>query len=111
VVLEGAVSIAVGALALVWPLIPRQLVWLIALWGVLTGILEILAAVRIPRGRAGYWLLATGGVSSLFLALLILALPHGDRALVVRLLGAYALVFGVVFALAAIGLRRAVATL
>ncbi len=33
VLLEGAVSLVVGVLALAWPLVPRQLVGAIAVWG------------------------------------------------------------------------------
>jgi uncharacterized membrane protein HdeD (DUF308 family) len=49
VLLEGAVSLVVGVLALVWPVVPRQLVAAIAIWGLLTGVLEIVAAALLPR--------------------------------------------------------------
>ncbi len=107
VLLEGAVSVAVGGLALVWPLVPRELVLAIATWGLLTGILEITAAVRLPRRGAGYWLLATGGVFSLFLAVIILVLPHADQPAVVSTLGLYALAFGALLVAAAFSLRKA----
>ena len=106
VLLEGAVSLVVGVLALVWPLVPRQLVSAIATWGLLTGVLEIVAGVSLPRQGAGYWLLATGGVFSLFLALLILVLPYASQPYVVGALGLYALAFGVVLVAAAGSLRR-----
>jgi len=105
--LEGAVSLVVGVLALVWPLVPRQLVGAIAIWGLLTGVLEILGAARLPRGVAGYWLLATGGVFSLFLAALILLLPHASQPYIVCALGVYALVFGAALLATAASLRKA----
>jgi len=107
VLLEGAVSLVVGVLALVWPLVPRQLIGAIAIWGLLTGALEILAAARLPRGVAGYWLLATGGVFSLFLAALILMLPHASQPYIVCALGVYALVFGTALVATAASLRKA----
>ena len=76
VLFEGAVSLGVGSLALGWPLVPRDAVRAIAVWGLLTGVLELVAAARLARRRAGYWLLLTGGVFSLFLAGLILMLPR-----------------------------------
>jgi uncharacterized membrane protein HdeD (DUF308 family) len=106
VLFEGAVSVAVGGLALVWPLVPRELVLAVATWGLLTGILEITAAVRLPRRGAGYWLLATGGVFSLFLAVIILVLPHAGEPPVVSTLGVYALAFGVLLVAAAFALRK-----
>jgi uncharacterized membrane protein HdeD (DUF308 family) len=104
--LEGAVSLVVGVLALVWPLVPRQLVGAVAIWGLLTGVLEIVAAVLLPRQGAGSWLLATGGVFSLFLALLILMLPQASQPYVVCALGIYALAFGTLLVAAAVSLRK-----
>lgn len=106
VLLEGAVSLVVGVLALAWPLVPRQLVAAIAIWGLLTGVLEIVAAALLPREGAGYWLLATGGVFSLFLALLILMLPHASQPYVVCALGIYALAFGTLLVAASVSLRK-----
>jgi uncharacterized membrane protein HdeD (DUF308 family) len=103
---EGAVSLVVGVLALGWPLVPRQLVGAIAIWGLLTGVLEIVAAVLLPRQGAGYWLLATGGVFSLFLALFILMLPQASEPHVVSALGIYALAFGALLVGAAVSLRK-----
>lgn len=107
VLFEGVASLAVGGLALAWPLAPRELVAAIATWGVLTGALEILAALRLPRERAGAWLLATGGVSSLFLALAIFVIPHAARPAIVAALGVYSVVFGGLIGGAALSLRTA----
>ena len=106
VALEGAVSVALGGVALLMPWVPRDLVYLIAVWGVLTGALELLTAAGLPRNTVGYWLLATGGVSSLFLAVLVLLVPHADTDVVVRVIAAYAEVFGVVVLLASVHFTR-----
>jgi uncharacterized membrane protein HdeD (DUF308 family) len=101
VVLEGAVSIGLGLVALMFPFVPRQFVYALAAWGVITGVLELIAAIRLPREGAGHWLLGTAGVSSLFLALMILLLGHADTDFVVRVIATYAQVFGVVLLFAA----------
>ena len=72
----------------------------LAQWGIATGVLEVLAAAHVPRS-AGHWLLLTGGISSLFLAFVLLILPHADVDSVVHLLVAYAEVFGFAVLLAA----------
>ena len=95
VLFEGAVSVAVGTIALTWPLVPRELVFAIATWGLLTGAMEVIVAFRIPPSGAGRWLLATGGVCSLFLAGLMLVLPHTMTPSLVSVVGAYAVVFGI----------------
>lgn len=107
VLFEGAVSLIVGVIALERPLVPRQLIVAIAVWGLLTGVLEIIGAARLPRQGGGYWLLATGGVSSLFLAVLMLILPHALQPYVVGALGIYALVFGTLLGATAFSFRRA----
>jgi uncharacterized membrane protein HdeD (DUF308 family) len=106
VVLEGVVSVALGLLTLVRPFVPRQFIYVLAGWGIATGVLELLAAIHLPREGAGYWLLGTAGFSSLFLAMLLLLLPHADSDFVVRLIAAYAQVFGTVLLLAAIFFAR-----
>jgi uncharacterized membrane protein HdeD (DUF308 family) len=108
IVLEGAVSVALGILAVVWPFLSTRVIVTIAAWGLLTGILELLTAARLPRQMAAYWLVGTGGASSVFLALLVAALPRAGANVVATLLGAYALVFGISFLLASLAFRAAV---
>jgi uncharacterized membrane protein HdeD (DUF308 family) len=107
VALEGLVGAVVGVVALGWPLsVPGEIVFVIVAWSVVTGLLEIVAATRMPRTSARHWLFATGGLTSLSLAILLLVLPHADIELVARLLGGYALVFGSLMILATVRLPR-----
>jgi uncharacterized membrane protein HdeD (DUF308 family) len=104
--LEGLASITLGGLALLWPMVPRELVYLLAGWGVATGVMELSAANSVPRSRPAAWLLGTAGASSLFLALLVLLLPYGADDLVSRVIAAYAQVFGVALLVAALDFPR-----
>jgi uncharacterized membrane protein HdeD (DUF308 family) len=106
VALEGAVGVGLGVLAIAWPFVSYRMIWMIAFWGIVTGILEVLRASRLPRELESHWLLGMGGVASLFLAVLILILPHAVASEVSWALGVYALVFGVLVSLAALRLRR-----
>jgi len=106
VAIEGAVSVGLGILAVAWPFVPYRMIWVIAFWGIVTGILEVLLGLGLPRDLESHWLLAMGGVASLFLAVLVLILPHAVAADVGRVLGVYALVFGALTSLAALRLRR-----
>jgi len=105
VALEGAVGVGLGVLALGWPFVSRELVYFIAGWGIVTGVLEMLAALSLPADGAA-WLLVIGALTSLFLAVLVVLLPRAEGG-VVALIGAYALVFGVLLSLAALGFRTA----
>src|SRR5215468_8389234 len=106
VIAEGLVSVALGMIALTWPMVPRDVVHLVAGWGVMTGILEITAAASMTRERVASWLLGTAGVTSLFLALLIQMLTAADVARAVYVIAGYAIVFGMVVILAAQSFRR-----
>ncbi|HEU4367503.1 MAG TPA: DUF308 domain-containing protein [Methylomirabilota bacterium] len=106
VVLEGVVSVVLGALALGWPLRAGQFVYVLAGWGLATGVLELLAAIDLPREGAAHWLLATAGLSSLFLAGLILLVRRADADFIVRVIAVYAQVFGIALLAAAICFPR-----
>jgi uncharacterized membrane protein HdeD (DUF308 family) len=105
VALEGLVSVGIGAVALLWPFVPRTFVHIVAVWGIVTGALELLTALAVPRERAAHWLMGTSGVCSIFLAVLVLLIPLADEASVVSLIAAYAIVFGVVTMSAAVRFR------
>jgi uncharacterized membrane protein HdeD (DUF308 family) len=106
VALEGAVGVALGVLVIVWPFVSHRMTHTIAFWGIVTGVLEVVVAWRLPRELAAHWFMAMGGIASLFLAVLVLILPHAVTSDVAWALGAYALVFGVLASLAALRLRR-----
>jgi uncharacterized membrane protein HdeD (DUF308 family) len=107
IALEGIVSVLLGGLAFTWPFFPQPVIAVLVAWGVLTGILEIVAAARLPRERAAHWLVGTGGASSIFLALVVLALPRAGSNRVALSLAVYAIIFGIVILLAAVRFRPA----
>jgi uncharacterized membrane protein HdeD (DUF308 family) len=105
IALEGIVSVVLGVLAFTWPFFPHRVLVVLVAWGLLTGIFELVAAVRLPRSLAAHWLVGTGGASSVFLALVVLALPRADSDRVAQGLAVYAIVFGIVILLAAFRFR------
>jgi uncharacterized membrane protein HdeD (DUF308 family) len=105
--LEGVVSVGLGVLAFVWPFVPYRAIVVLVAWGVLTGVFEIATAIRLPREAAAHWLVAAGGLSSIFLALLVLGLSRASSDRVALILAGYAIVFGIVILLAARRLRSA----
>jgi uncharacterized membrane protein HdeD (DUF308 family) len=103
-VLEGLVGVAAGVIAVVWPgLTAVALVYLIAAWAVVTGVFEIVAAVRLRRAITNEWLLGLGGALSVLVGLALLVFPGAGALALVWLIGAYALAFGVL--LIALGFR------
>ena len=103
--LEGSVSVMLGVLAWVSPGVSQTVLYLIATWGIITGILEIIAAVRLVQPSTTQWLLALSGVSSVLIGMLLLGLPAAGAASAVKLLGIYAFVFGGMILIASFRLR------
>src|SRR5947209_8836366 len=95
--LEGISGIAAGIIAFAWAGITALvLVYLIAAWAIVTGIFEIAAAVRLRQMIEGEWLLGLSGVLSVLLGVLIMARPGLGLLAWVWVIGAYALLFGIV---------------
>ncbi len=94
--LEGIVGVLAGIMAFIWPgLTALVAVYLIASWALLTGVLEIVAAIRLRKQIEGEWMLVFSGVLSILLSILLIALPGAGATALVWVLGAYAILFGV----------------
>jgi uncharacterized membrane protein HdeD (DUF308 family) len=106
-IFEGVVSIVAGMLAFMWPgLTTLTLLFLIAAWAILNGVLEIVAAIRLRKEIRGEWLLVLAGILSLAFGLLILAWPGAGALAVVFWIGSFAIVFGAMLIGLAFRMRR-----
>lgn len=93
--LEGLAGVIVAACTFAWPLITAQvLLVLVALWALITGVLEIAAAIRLRREIAGERVLALVGGLSVLIGLFILVNPAAGALAVVWAIGIYAILFG-----------------
>jgi uncharacterized membrane protein HdeD (DUF308 family) len=92
---DGLVSIVAGVVALVWPTITTVvLLAVIAAWAIVSGLLEVVTAIRLRKQAEHEWMLGLeGAVSIAFGVLLILAPSTGALVLAVWI-GAFALVLG-----------------
>ena len=102
--LEGAVGLLAGAITLARPTITTTiLVYVIAAWAILTGILEIGAAIRLRQTIQGEWLMAFFGLMSVMFGIAIAVAPALGALAIALWIGAYAFASGVV--LMALGFR------
>jgi uncharacterized membrane protein HdeD (DUF308 family) len=106
-VIEGIVGIAIGVLTLIWPGITAMvLLYLIGFWAIFTGVLEIVAGIRLRAAITNEVLLILMGVLSLLFGLLIIVFPSAGALAVAFWIGAYALIFGIMLIALAFRLRR-----
>jgi uncharacterized membrane protein HdeD (DUF308 family) len=102
--LEGVAGIVAALVTIVWPAITAlSLLYVIAAWAFVTGVLEIAAAIRLRRHISGEWMLALGGLLSVIFGALIVIFPLAGALAITFWVGAYCLIFGVV--LMALGFR------
>ena len=101
---EGLVSVALGVLALALPGMTIFLaVLLIGIRALVLGTLELAAAFSGKGVLEPRWIIGLTGAISILFGILLLARPAAGALALVWMVGAYALVFGVV--LFALGLR------
>lgn len=104
-IIEGVVDIAAGVIAVVLPGITLvALIWLIAIWALVSGALMLWAAFTLNADH-GRWWLALGGIASLIFGVLLVLQPLIGAIVLTLWVGAYALVFGIVLLVLAFQLR------
>src|SRR5262245_8051720 len=107
--LSGIVSVMAGIVTVIMPgLTAVALLALIAVWLIIRGIFDVMAAIRLRHVIEGEWLLALSGVLSIAFGILLIARPGAGALALIYWIGAFAFASGIV--LVALGLRLRSAT-
>lgn len=105
--IEGVVGVLAGIVAFALPQAAAiAFLYLVAAWAIVTGILEILAAVRLREEIEGEWGLIIGGALSVIFGILLAVLPAVGILSLMWLIGAYAVMFGVLLVSLALRVRE-----
>ena len=105
--IEGIVCIVAAVAAFMMPGVGAlAIVWLIAAWAVLTGALEIAAAVRLRKVIEGEWMLMLAGVLAIALGFFIVSRPGAGILLIATWLGVWAIFSGIVTLMLAFRVRK-----
>jgi uncharacterized membrane protein HdeD (DUF308 family) len=106
-VLEGLVGIAAGVLTFIWPgAATLALLIIIGAWAIVTGIFEIVAAIRLREEIEGEWLLLVSGLLSVLFGIALAIWPAAGLVAVTWLIGAYSIVFGILLIVLGFRLRN-----
>ena len=93
---EGGFDMLVGGLIVIHPLVTAEIfVFVLALWVVVIGIIQIISAVNLKEIMQNWWILLFSGVLSLFLGLLILTHPLRGTLTLVSSMGLFIIIFGI----------------
>lgn len=104
--IEGLVGVIVGILTFFSPIgTAFALLLFIAVWAIITGIVEVISAFTVRTSPAQEWALGIGGVLSILLGILLFAHPGVGILTIVSLIGFYAIMFGILLLVRAFQLR------
>lgn len=104
--LEGLTGIVIGVLVFVWPAISTLvLLYLIATWGLVSGVMEILAAIRLRKVIQGEWVLMLDGFLSILLGAFLIVYPNPGILVLIWMIGIYAILFGLLLFILSLQLR------
>ncbi len=94
---EGIVGLVIAVIVFFEPRAAALGLYItIAIWALLTGVLEIVASIELRKIMPNDWLLLLGGIASIVFGILMIVYPLAGALTVIWLIGAYAIVFGVI---------------
>ena len=106
VLAEGILSILAGVFAFAYPgETAIILLYIVAAWAIITGIMEIAAVFVIRGSMAQEWSLAIAGILSVLFGIVLFIRPGLGLLSILWLVGIYAIIFGVLFIVRAFQFR------
>lgn len=103
----GVAGIIAAIGTVIWPDITAlALLYLVAAWAIVSGVLHIATAVRLRKEIEGELLMALSGVASIAFGVLLIVFPGAGLLSLVWLVAAWSIVFGVILVAFAWRLRN-----
>jgi uncharacterized membrane protein HdeD (DUF308 family) len=104
--LVGVMGIAAGVLTFVLPVFTAlTLLYLIGAWALVRGIFEIVGAIRLRKEIDNEWMLILSGLVSVLFGAYMLIAPGAGALALIWVIGAYAIIVGVLLVALAFRLR------
>ena len=92
---NGLISIAAGIVVFTWPAITLLiLVYLVAIWAIITGFFEFIASIAASWANPGKVFIGFVGVLSVILGIVMFAYPGLTINAAIWLIGVYAIIIG-----------------
>jgi uncharacterized membrane protein HdeD (DUF308 family) len=104
--LLGVLGIAIGVITFVWPQITTlALLVIIAVWALVAGVLQIVAAIRLRKVIDNEWFLGLSGAVCVILGVLLIVQPATGAVGLVVAIATFAIVWGLALILFGLRLR------
>lgn len=104
--LEGLAGIAAAVVTIVWPLITQLALFTVtAAWFLVSGMFEVVAAIRLRRVLPAWGLLVLSGILSVVFGVLLVLIPVAGMVVIAWWAGAYSIAFGILLIVLAFRLR------
>ena len=104
--LVGILGLVAGGVAIAMPgQTVIALVTLIGIWAIFSGIFHIIAAIGLRKQITGEWIMILSGVLSVLAGAYLTANPVAGAAVVVWVIGFYAILYGIALAILGLKLR------
>jgi uncharacterized membrane protein HdeD (DUF308 family) len=105
--LLGLFGVAAGVIAFLWPGITALvLAYLIGFWAILTGVMEIVAAVRLREEIDNEWLMGISGALSVVLGAILVIAPGAGVLGLVTVIAIFAIAWGITLILLSFRVRN-----
>ena len=92
----GVLGVIAGVIAFILPgLTALSLLYVVAAWSIIMGIVQIAAAINLRREIEGELWLGLGGVLAIVFGLYLVVLPGDGLLTLVWLVGTFAIIFGI----------------
>ena len=93
----GLLGLAAGLITLFMPGVTALvLLFFIAFWAIATGAMQIVGAIRLRKEIDNEWMLIAGGALSILFGLILLVQPGAGALGLLFVIGAYAVIYGVI---------------
>lgn len=103
----GIAGIIAGLVAFAWPgLTALTLLFLIGAWAIVSGIFEIVGAVRLRKEIDNEWMLILHGIVTVLFGILLMTAPGAGALAMIWVIGAYAIAAGVILCALAFRLKQ-----
>ncbi|MDQ3231603.1 MAG: HdeD family acid-resistance protein [Pseudobdellovibrionaceae bacterium] len=104
---EALVGVGLGLALFMWPGIGLlTFLYFLAGWAVVSGIFEIATAIRLRKVIEREWALGLAGLSSIVFGVAIVVFPGLGVIATSWMLGAYAIIFGILMVNTGVNIRR-----